>query len=65
MRASKESTELVRTRVDYLERKMGDNATRQTAIAFEEIRQFLNSAHRKLPTEAAYEKDRRRPRRRA
>ena len=60
MRASKEAIAMARQRLGFIEEKvsksdLADN--RNVAKAFEEIREVLNRAECKLPTEAAFRKD--------
>ena len=62
MRASKESADMAKQRMSFIERKFIDAQKsvvlpHNVEVAFEEVRQFLNAAKRKLPTEAAYDRD--------
>lgn len=68
MRASKESAECARQRfagiVEILELQYDKGGRLPPVVesAVNEVAEFLNVAKRKLPTEAAYERDRKRKR---
>lgn len=61
MRASKEQADKAKQRLTFIQEKVKHN-NRQVRIAFEEVEEFINSAKRRLPTEAAIERDRNRKR---
>ena len=67
MRASKESAELARGNVATIQKMLADYVRGSTSgkgklpkkavEAFSQLSEFVNVAKRKLPTEAAYERD--------
>jgi len=60
MRASKETADAARNDLDLIEERFEGRIYGPVADAFRHVREFLNAARRKLPTDAAYERDRRR-----
>lgn len=62
MRASKEQADVARSKVIALRAQWPSLA--EPPVEFDEVLAFINAAHRKLPTEAAFKRDSKRKRRR-